>query len=182
MLHILKLCLIVVGPTLYQFSKCKKCFCYIHFFYKTKLILIPQAKKSTTELILVQMTYQKYRPPPILVRRCALWQMVLNVRLRNHENSENGEKLSLDLIFINNCWQIISCFCKQNSIQRIYSTPTEFIQTGQKFTRSFSVHFLVQQTEQRTNWLWSVSMLCPSVIPFYRVFHLDMLYILWSPR
>ena len=111
--------------------------------------MIPQAKNSTTELILVQMPYQKYRPPPILARRCALWQMVLNVRLRNHENSENGEKLSLDLIFINNCWQNISCFCKQNSIQRIYSKPSEFIQTGQKFTRSFSVHFLVLQTEHK---------------------------------
>ena len=51
-LHILKLCLIFVGPTLCQFSKYKKkCFWYIHFFYKTKLNLIPQARNSTTELI-----------------------------------------------------------------------------------------------------------------------------------
>ena len=49
--------------------------------------------------------------------------MVLNVRLRNHENSENGEKLSLDLIFIDNFCQNIKSFCEQNSMLRIHSKP-----------------------------------------------------------
>ena len=67
------------------------------------------------------MPYQKYRLLPILVRRCALWQMVLNVRLRNHENSENGEKLNLDLIFINNFCQNIRV--RRFIIKQDYNSP-----------------------------------------------------------
>ena len=41
------------------------------------------------------------------------------------ENSK-CRKLSLELIFIDNYCQNIKTFCKQNSMLRIYSKPTEF--------------------------------------------------------
>ena len=42
--------------------------------------------------------------------------------------TQNVEKLSLALIFVDNFCQNIKRFCKQNCMLRIHSKPTEFTQ------------------------------------------------------
>ena len=48
-------------------------------------------------------------------------QQYLNAGLK----TQNGKKLSLDLIFIDNVCQMRKKFCQQNSMLRIHSKPTE---------------------------------------------------------
>ena len=73
-LHILKLCLIFVGPTLCQFSKYKKMLLYCTFIFsiKPKIILIPQARNSTTESADINVDQ-----PKILVSLPKSFQLVL---------------------------------------------------------------------------------------------------------
>ena len=88
-------------------------------------------------------------------------QQYLNTSLK----TQNGEKLSLDLIFITNFWQNIKSIFKQNSILRICSKATEFIQNRTEIDKIFQCAYYYY-----TN--CTKSMIC---LHFYRVFHLDMI-------
>ena len=50
---------------------------------------------------------------------------------------QNGKKLSLDLIFIDNFCQNIRIFCKENSMLQIHSKPTEFTQKRTEIDKNF---------------------------------------------
>ena len=91
------------------------------------------------------------------------WQTISKCRF---ENSKWGK----DLIFINNFWQNIKSFCKQNSILRIHSKPTEFTQNGTEIEKNFhcglveifaeAQNFVVQSYDRTTvrrkeiKWSW----------------------------
>ena len=60
-------------------------------------------------------------------------QQYLNIGLK----TQNVEKLSLDLIFIDNFCQNTKSFSKQNSILRFHSKPTEFTQDRIEIDKNF---------------------------------------------